>query len=123
MELAARENAVSTKKLTDRQYILYDLRRTEKINDSRRLAELVQRSICKGLAGSYSQVSNLGVKEAPFHVLVGTNMPSILVEVSFISNQLEEQRLKDDKYLDKLVGAIKEGIVHYMTEIGNYPTA
>jgi N-acetylmuramoyl-L-alanine amidase len=122
MELAARENAVSTRKLSDLQYILYDLMRTAKINGSRRLAECVQLSICKRLTGTYSDVYDLGVKEAPFYVLFGANMPSILVEVSFISNRLEEQRLGDDRYLDELAEAIKDGIERYMKEAAQNPT-
>jgi len=117
MKLAALENAVSTKKLSDLQYILYDLMRTAKISESRTLAENVQGSIYGRLRGKYSQVKNLGVKEAPFYVLIGANMPCILVEVSFISNREEERRLRSDPYLDDLASGIKNGIMRYMREI------
>lgn len=122
IELAARENAVSTKKLSDLQYILYDLMRTAKIGESRTLAEHTQTSIYKRLCQKYNRVRNLGVKEAPFYVLIGANMPCILVEVSFISNKLEERRLRDDQYLDDLATGIKEGIAKYMAEIGQMST-
>lgn len=122
IELAARENAVSTKKLSDLQYILYDLMRTAKIGESRTLAEHTQKSIYRRLSHKYSGVRNLGVKEAPFYVLIGANMPCILVEVSFISNRQEERRLKDDRYLDELADGIMEGIAKYMKEIGQIPT-
>jgi len=123
MELAARENAVSTTKLSDLQYILYDLMQTAKIGESRALAEHVQGSVCNRLDRKYSRIRNLGVKEAPFYVLIGANMPCILIEVSFISNKLEERRLRDERYLDELVSGITEGIALYMKEIGQTPTA
>ncbi len=122
MKLAALENAVSTKKLSDLQYILYDLMRTAKISESRALAENVQGSIYGRLRGKYSRVKDLGVKEAPFYVLIGANMPCILVEVSFISNREEERRLRSDSYLDDLASGIKNGIMRYMREIGQPPT-
>ena len=122
IELAARENAVSTTKLSDLQYILYDLMRTAKIGESRTLAEHTQTSIYKRLSQKYSRVRNLGVKEAPFYVLIGANMPCILVEVSFISNKMEEKRLRDDRYLDELATGIKEGIARYMAETGQIST-
>ena len=122
IELAARENAVSTTKLSDLQYILYDLMRTAKIGESRTLAEHTQTSIYKRLSRTYSRVRNLGVKEAPFYVLIGANMPCILVEVSFISNTMEEKRLRDDRYLEELATGIKEGISRYMAETGQIST-
>ena len=122
IELAARENAVSTKKLSDLQYILYDLMRTAKIDESRTLAEHTQTSIYNRLSRKYSRVRDLGVKEAPFYVLIGANMPCILVEVAFISNKMEEKRLRDDRYLDELATGIKEGIAQYMAEIGQIST-
>ncbi|NIQ39082.1 MAG: AMIN domain-containing protein [Proteobacteria bacterium] len=117
MELAALENAVSTKKLSDLQYILYDLMRTAKIGESRTLAEHVQESVYRGLKRKYSRIRNLGVKEAPFYVLIGANMPCILVEVSFISNREEEKRLRDDRYLEEIADGISNGIGLYMAEM------
>jgi N-acetylmuramoyl-L-alanine amidase len=118
IELAARENAVSTRKLSDLQYILYDLMRTAKISESRTLAEYVQGAMCRRLSSKYSRIRDLGVKEAPFYVLIGANMPCILVEVSFISNSLEERRLRDDRYLAELAAGMTEGIAKYIAEIG-----
>jgi N-acetylmuramoyl-L-alanine amidase len=122
MALAARENAISTKKLSDLQYILYDLMRTAKIGESRTLAEHTQRSIYQRLRTKYPGIRNLGVKEAPFYVLIGANMPSILVEVSFISNRTEERRLRDDRYLEELASGIMEGIEKYVRQIGEMAT-
>src|SRR3990167_5960812 len=90
IRVAARENAVSTKKMSDLQYILNDLMKTAKTNESSRLAAKVQGSLVSSLKAKYSDVKGNGVKGAPFYVLVGTHMPSILVEVCFISNPKEE---------------------------------
>jgi len=76
MELAARENAVSTTKLSDLQYILYDLMQTAKIGESRALAEHVQGSVCNRLDRKYSRIRNLGVKEAPFHSSIALGVRS-----------------------------------------------
>ncbi len=115
-ELAARENAISPEELTDLQYILYDLMATGKVNESSRLAHHVQHSLCYSLNHRYSDNGDRGIKQAPFYVLMGARMPAILVEVSFISNRLEERRLKSRKYQDKIVAAIGEGLNRYVEE-------
>ena len=65
----------------------------------------------------YSPVKNLGVKQAPFYVLIGAQMPSILVEASFISNDRERERLCQDDYLDQIVEGLLKGIDSYIKEI------
>jgi N-acetylmuramoyl-L-alanine amidase len=116
--LAARENATSKKALGDLEFILNDLIKTAKTNDSIRLASSVQTNLVKSLRRRYRNVNSNGVKGAPFYVLVGTRMPSILVEVSFISNPTEAKRLKDPKYLEKVVEGISEGVVKYINGAG-----
>lgn len=114
IRVAARENATSGKKMSDLQFILYDLMQTSKINESSKLASLVQTSLISTIRRRYSVVHDLGVKQAPFYVLIGANMPSILVEVSFISNPREERRLRDPKYLEALAEGIMKGIERYI---------
>jgi N-acetylmuramoyl-L-alanine amidase len=116
MELAARENAISTKKLTDLQIILYDLMLNAKVNESSRLAHHVQQSMNLSLNRRKSSRRGRGVKQAPFYVLMGARMPAILAEVSFISNRSEERRLKSLKYLNKIAAAIAEGLNGYIEE-------
>ena len=116
MELAARENAISTKKLTDLQIILYDLMLNAKVNESGRLAHHVQRSMYHSLNRRDSSNWDRGIKQAPFYVLMGARMPAILVEVSFISNRVEERRLKSRKYLDKIASSIAQGLHGYIEE-------
>jgi N-acetylmuramoyl-L-alanine amidase len=114
MRVAARENATSRKRMSDLQLILNDLLQTAKLNESSRLAAFVQKDISSQLRKIHSDTKNLGVKQAPFYVLIGAQMPSILVEVSFISNPTEEKRLQDDKYLDGIVNGIMDGLRKYI---------
>jgi len=119
--VAARENATSTKNISDLQAILNDLMQNAKINESSRLATAVQESICKGIQKNYNNTKNKGVKQAPFYVLLGAQMPAILVETSFISNSRECQRLINENYQDRLCQGIVNGIGQYIRE--NNPTA
>jgi N-acetylmuramoyl-L-alanine amidase len=114
--VAARENATSTKNISDLQTILSDLMKNAKINESSRLAGHVQTEMVGYLKKRYSRIRSKGVKQAPFYVLLGAQMPAILVETSFISNPRECKRLIDPKYQDHLAEAIAEGIVSYVKE-------
>ena len=86
IRVAARENATSTKNISDLQSILSDLMQNAKVNESSRLATRIQESVYKQLKRKYSRIRNKGVKQAPFYVLLGAQMPAVLVEASFISN-------------------------------------
>ncbi len=114
MQLAARENASSLKATSDLQYILADLIRTANRVDSSNLAEDVQTSLVSTLKKKYKGIKGNGVKGAPFYVLVRTDMPSILVEASFISNPTGEKRLKSDKYLRQIVLGISRGVTRFL---------
>ena len=116
--VAARENATSTRSVSDLEFILNDLIKTAKTNDSAKLAAVVQDNLVSGLRKKFGKIRSNGVKGAPFYVLVGTKMPAILVEVSFISNPEEERRLKDEAYLREVVEGIAAGIMHYMNGTG-----
>ncbi|CAG0927463.1 N-acetylmuramoyl-L-alanine amidase [Planctomycetaceae bacterium] len=116
--VAARENATSTRSVSDLEFILSDLIKTAKTNDSARLAAVVQDNLVNGLKKKFDSIRSNGVKGAPFYVLVGTKMPSVLVEVSFISNPDEEERLKDETYLSEVVEGIAAGVMNYMNGAG-----
>ncbi len=118
MRLAARENSTNTKSMSDLEYILNDLIRTAKTNESSRLASRVQSSLVTRLSRRYKGVNGNGVKGAPFYVLMKAGMPSILVEVSFISNPREEKRLRDERYLKEIVRGISTGILEYINRRG-----
>lgn len=112
--LAARENSTSTRSVSDLEFILSDLIKTAKTNDSSRLAGSVNTKLVHKLMENYSGVKSNGVKGAPFYVLVGTKMPSILVEASFISNPDEEKRLQEERYLQSIVDGIYDGLADYL---------
>jgi len=122
IRVAAMENATSTKNISDLQNILYDLVQNAKINESSRLAGHVQGSMINHLKRQrYSRINDKGVKQAPFYVLLGAQMPAILVETSFISNPRECKRLINPKYQERLCEAIVLGIKQYIKE--TTPTA
>jgi N-acetylmuramoyl-L-alanine amidase len=115
LNVAARENAATKKNLTDLQIILNDLLLNSKINESSLLAGCVQGSLFKALSERYQKVNNLGVKRGPFYVLIGAEMPSILVEVSFITHKQEEKRLRDEGYIDLIASSIFNGLLRYQS--------
>ena len=119
--VAARENATSTKNISDLQSILTDLMQNAKVNESSRLAARVQDNLCNHMSSKYSNIKNKGVKKAPFYVLLGAQMPSILVETSFISNERECSRLASPEYQDRICDAIISGVGRYIRDIN--PTA
>lgn len=117
MRVAARENATSTKRIGDLKNILSDIMKNTKVDESSRLANYIQKEVIKDLRKNYSNVKSKGVKQAPFFVLLGARMPSVLVEVSFISNRREEKRLKSNRYLDCVAEGIVNGIKSYISGI------
>lgn len=119
--VAAKENATSTKNISDLQSILIDLMQNAKINESSRLATHVQDSMFHNLRGQYSRIKSKGVKQAPFYVLLGAQMPAILIETAFISNESECKRLIDSTYQERVCDSILHGIRNYIQETN--PTA
>jgi N-acetylmuramoyl-L-alanine amidase len=117
MNLAARENATSTKNISDLQVILNDLMLNTKINESCRLAEFVHRGLVQEVHRRYQQVGDRGVRQAPFYVLIGAEMPAVLVEIGYITNPLENKRLRSDAYLKRVASGITRGIEHYIQDI------
>lgn len=116
MQVAARENATSTHQMSDLQDILSDIMQNSKIEESSRLAQQVQNAIVDGDAGhSYRNIKNLGVKQAPFYVLIGAEMPSILLEAAFISNKEDVIHLKSSEFISALANDITLGVEAYVT--------
>ncbi len=114
--VAARENATSAKNISDLESILNDLMQNAKINESSRLATHIQDSLYVGLKKKYKKIKSKGVKQAPFYVLLGAQMPAVLIETSFISNKRECKRLTNPKYQDRLCEGILKGIRKYIDE-------
>jgi N-acetylmuramoyl-L-alanine amidase len=115
---AAQENATSTKNISAMKEIIEKIVRNSKIVESKELAESIQNSLVKCLSQEYSNVKSLGVKGGPFWVLIGGEMPSILVEISHLSNPTEEERLKTTQYRQRVAQGIYEGIIEYLNSLG-----
>ena len=114
LEVAARENAVSEKSIHELQDLVKKITLKEKIDESRELASDVQTSLYQGLSNKNPNLHNRGVKKAPFVVLIGANMPSILAEISFVSNPIDEQRLETPEYRQKIAESLYKGIAKYV---------
>jgi N-acetylmuramoyl-L-alanine amidase len=119
VRVAARENSVSDKNISDLQMILTDLMLTSKIKESVALARGVHKSGLGALRSRWNVADN-GTREAPFYVLMGAKMPAVLMEIGYITNKTEAARLAGDAYLKALAGGIAEGIVAYKQQIERY---
>ncbi len=114
LEVAARENAVSEKSIHELQDLVKKIALKEKIEESQEFAADVQRSLHTGLAAKSPGQRDRGVKKAPFIVLIGANMPSILAEISFLSNPGDEHRLETADYRQKIAESLYRGIAKYV---------
>jgi N-acetylmuramoyl-L-alanine amidase len=114
LEVAARENAVSDKSIHELQDLVKKIALKEKIEESREFATNVQQSLHTGLATKTPGIRDRGVKKAPFIVLIGANMPSILAEISFVSNPADERKLGTAEYRQRIAESLYKGISKYV---------
>ena len=114
LEVAARENSVSDKSIHELQDLVKKIALKEKIEESHEFASDVEESLHTGLAVKNPGLRDRGVKKAPFIVLIGANMPSILAEISFVSNPGDERRLKKADYRQKIAESLYRGIAKYV---------
>ena len=114
LEVAARENGMKLESNTPPwQFIITDNLNDHKIKESQTFAESTNDKLITTLRKNY-KIKNHGVKTAPFYVLRFTTMPSILAEVGFVSNSMEEKRLKTTTFQKKLAEGIYQGIQAYL---------
>ena len=123
LEVAARENAVSEKSIHELQDLVKKIALKEKIEESQEFASDVQHSLHSGLAAKNPGVRDRGVKKAPFIVLIGANMPSILAEISFVSNPGDERRLETADYRQKIAESLYRGIAKYVSGLSGVKVA
>jgi len=121
--LAARENAVSEKSIHELQDLVKKIALKEKIGESREFASDVQRSLYAGLSAKSPSLRNRGVKKAPFVVLIGANMPSILAEISFVSNPGDERKLQTPEYRQKIAESLYRGVAKYVSGLSGVKMA
>jgi len=112
--VAARENASSTLTMSHLNDLVKQIALNSKLDESRDLARHVQTAMVRKLRTSNQQVKDLGVKQAPFVVLVGASMPSVLVEVSFLTHKQEGRLLGTGAYRQRIAEALLDGIRRYL---------
>ncbi|HSE14873.1 MAG TPA: N-acetylmuramoyl-L-alanine amidase, partial [Candidatus Deferrimicrobium sp.] len=113
LELAARENGVPVHKLQGVKFIIDDMFTGARKNESLRLAKTVNDAVVRHVSARYPGTQSIGLKQAPFYVLVGARMTAVLVEASFISNAREESRLRDPECLDGIADGVVEAVRYY----------
>ena len=118
VEIAAMENATSSRTIGQMKSTLGKIVQNSKILESRDLADRIQKNLVKSLSRHYSGVVDLGVRGGPFWVLIGGEMPSVLVEISHLSHATEEERLRSPAYRKQVAQGIFDGIVEYMKALG-----
>jgi N-acetylmuramoyl-L-alanine amidase len=115
--VAARENSVSVKNISDLQFILTDLMLSSKLAESRHLAQCVHKSILGTLRTARLAAVDNGVRSAPFYVLMGARMPAILLEFGYITNDEDAANLRSEKYLQQQAEGVVKGIRQYKQEL------
>jgi N-acetylmuramoyl-L-alanine amidase len=119
MEVAARENASSQEGIHDLQDLVKRIARTEKVDESKEFAEDVQDSLSKRVQKTARSERNRGVRKAPFVVLIGADMPSILTEISFLSNPADEQLLKKPDHRQHIAEGVYQGVSAYLQSLNS----
>ena len=123
LEVAARENAVSEKSIHELGDLVKKIALKEKIEESHEFASNVQEALHSGLATKNSGIRDRGVKKAPFIVLIGANMPSILAEISFVSNPSDERKLQTPEYRQRIAESLYRGISKYVSGLSGVKLA
>jgi len=123
MEVAARENASSQRTIHDLQGLIEKIALKDKVEESREFAARIQTALYKELARTNSASRNRGVKKAPFLVLIGADMPSVLTEIAFLSNPREEKLLKGESYRQKIAEGLYKGLSQYALTLSRFQIA
>ncbi len=121
IEVASRENAGSQKNIRELEDLLRKIARVDFNRESRDLAHTVQKELVAGLSTDGREQRDRGIKQAPFIVLIGSNMPSILTEIGFISNPADEKLLKTAAGQERVAEALYRGIEAYFRSLGTGP--
>jgi N-acetylmuramoyl-L-alanine amidase len=115
LEVAARENAVSDESIHELSDLVKKITLKDKIDESREFAADVQRSLFSDLEEGNPGLRDRGVKKAPFVVLIGANMPSILAEISFLTNSDDARELQQPAYRQRIAESLYRGVARYIS--------
>jgi N-acetylmuramoyl-L-alanine amidase len=119
MEVASRENANSQESLHDLQDLIQKIARNEKIEESKELASDIQDTLTARMQLVSHGEKNRGVKKAPFVVLIGANMPSVLSEISFVSNPGDEKLLRKPDQRQRIADGLYRGVATYLDNLNS----
>jgi N-acetylmuramoyl-L-alanine amidase len=122
LDVAARENATSQTSIHELQTLVQKITLNEKVQESRELASDIQKAMYGGIPRNRS-LKNRGVKKAPFVVLIGAQMPSVLAEIAFLSNPKDENQLKRPEYRQKIAEALFKGVSQYASALSHFQVA
>jgi N-acetylmuramoyl-L-alanine amidase len=120
--VAARENATSARSMGMLPEIVKTIALNDKLAESRELATMVQTALVRSLRTKSTAIRDLGVKQAPFVVLIGADMPSVLAEISFLTNRAEAALLKDDDYRQRIAQALHDAVMKYQASLKKITT-
>jgi N-acetylmuramoyl-L-alanine amidase len=123
MEVAARENASSQKTVFELKDLLQRIALQEKVEESRQFASLVQKSLYSGSVRLNPRTRDRGVRKAPFVVLIGANMPSVLAEIGFISNPRDEALLRKQQTRQRIAESLYKGLERYGATLSHFEVA
>lgn len=121
--VAARENAGSGQSMRKLPDIVRAIALNNKIDESRDFANMVQRSMVRKLSSKTNEIRNIGVKQAPFVVLIGAQMPSVLAETSFVTNKEDAALLKSAAYRQKIAEALFDAVLQYQRSLKKMRTS
>ena len=123
MDVAARENASSQRSIYELQGLIEKIALKDKVDESREFAAKVQSSLFRELARANSASRDRGVRKAPFLVLTGASMPSVLSEIAFLSNPREERLLKREDYRQRIAEGLFKGVSQYASTLSRFQVA
>ena len=123
LEVAARENATSDESIHQLSDLVKKIALQDKISESRAFAEDVDQSLYTGLDQGNPGFRDRGVKKAPFVVLIGANMPSILAEISFLTNPEDAAEIRQPQYRQRIAEALYRGVARYVSSLNGFRVA
>jgi N-acetylmuramoyl-L-alanine amidase len=123
LDVAARENATSQKTVFELHDLLQKIALRDKVDESREFALRVQNALYAASVKSNARARDRGVRKAPFVVLIGASMPSVLAEIGFISNPRDEAMMKRPEYREKIAEALYKGVASYASTLSHFQVA
>ena len=120
--VAARENASSSTSMGKLPELVQQITLNSKVKESREFAQMVQTSLVRGMRAQNKALLDRGVKQAPFIVLIGADMPSVLAEISFITNSAEATLLKNEAYKQRIAQSLADAVLKYQASLKKIST-